>query len=152
MSLARRSYALSWVLPFLSGCLPSSLCTYYSTLLIVCQEVFYIFSKLFFRKTLRPCYTHNGKHSSAATFSPWHTYYSTVCAICQGVFEKNRNFFSKGCSLFTMGVVATHRVFGLVSQRGWTQICPVPYPLDIFIIAHLVLFVKSFLKLFSKNS
>ena len=34
------------------------------------------------------------------------------------VFEKNRNFFSKGCSLHSMGMVATHRLFGFVSQRG----------------------------------
>ena len=47
MSLARRSYALSWVVPFLSGCLPSSLCTYYSTLLVVCQEFFETFFKFF---------------------------------------------------------------------------------------------------------
>ena len=47
MSLAGRSYSLSWVLPFLSGCLPSSLCTYYSTLLVVCQEVFEKISNFF---------------------------------------------------------------------------------------------------------
>ena len=38
------------------------------------------------------------------------------------VFEKNRNFFSKGSSLLSMGMVATHRLFGLVSQRGWLNL------------------------------
>ena len=29
------------------------------------------FLRIFFREHLRPCYTHNGKHSSTATLSPW---------------------------------------------------------------------------------
>ena len=34
------------------------------------------------------------------------------------VVEKNRNFFSTGGFLHSMGMVATHRLFGFVSQRG----------------------------------
>lgn len=86
MSLAERSYLLSWATS--SVCLSSSLCTYYSTLLVVCQEV----------------------------------------------FEKISNFFQLR--------FPTKALSSCVSFY--------PRPLDILIIAHLVLFVKSFLKLFSK--
>ena len=75
-------------------------------------------------------------------------YYSTLGCICQGVFEKNRNFFSKGYSLFTMGVVATHRVFGLVSQRGWTQSVQCLTLLTFTIISQTFRFVNTFFEKF----
>ena len=114
-----------------SGCLSSSLCTYYSTLLVVCQEVFEKNSQLFFGGIcdyspiqsfttvyrllsdflfiLTPLKSSEWtSYCSAYQFlkpilsaSSWHTYYSTLWEVCQEFFETFFQVFFKPFRHFT---------------------------------------------------
>ena len=112
-------------LPFLSGCPSSTLCTYYSTLFRICQEVFENFSNFFFeRKAL-----HFKEFTKPCPLD--------ILIIAHFVlFVKREKWI--WTTVFS-GTMATE-----TTSRSGHPSHLVHFPLDILIITHSVLFVKSF--------
>jgi hypothetical protein len=108
-----RSYRLSWVFPFGTAS-PSPFV----------PLLYHNFGNLsrgflhFFSRKVRATFLRRGRYPVATSPLDFSYIVSHIGRFVKRVFEKNRNFFSKGCSLHSMGMVATHRLFGFVSQRG----------------------------------